>query len=270
MRANHEYSIRVVTNKLWENKTEFMFPCDRYETWTFFAVLEGSLSYTINGISGVATKDDLIICPPGLDFHRKVLSKSVTFVYCNFDWRSESSSELQYREFFTKSANYKISSVEVSHFCKKVNRLLILHPPSEIMYFKWMEHLINDLWLSIGMEKQNEVRTENMKPDRMMLDLMKKIESAAFDKIQLKDLAQQFNIGKVQLTRRFQRAFGMNPMEYVISLRLEKARKLLTETDYTIDHIAQLCGYDNGFYFSRVFSKFQHTTPSEYRRKYTL
>ncbi len=58
--------------------------------------------------------------------------------------------------------------------------------------------------------------------------------------------------------------------EYLTALRLERAKALLTDTDFTMEHVASLCGYDNGYYFSRIFEKTVKLRPSVYRRMYRL
>jgi len=54
------------------------------------------------------------------------------------------------------------------------------------------------------------------------------------------------------------------------SLRLRKAQSLLLETNKTLEDIAEKCGYKNGFYFSRRFSKKLNISPSEYRKNNKL
>ncbi|MGO4275503.1 helix-turn-helix domain-containing protein, partial [Paenibacillus sp. TAF58] len=51
-------------------------------------------------------------------------------------------------------------------------------------------------------------------------------------------------------------------------LRLQRAKSLLIDTDHTIDHIAEQCGYQNGFYLSRIFTAKLKISPSVYRRTY--
>jgi len=57
-------------------------------------------------------------------------------------------------------------------------------------------------------------------------------------------------------------------MDYLTSLRMRKARKYLLETDKTMEDIAESIGYQNGFYFSRIFKKKVGVTPSAFRKKH--
>ena len=54
-------------------------------------------------------------------------------------------------------------------------------------------------------------------------------------------------------------------MVYVVSIRIEAAKNLLTSSDITISEIASLVGYDNSLYFSRLFTKHTGTSPTAYR-----
>jgi AraC-like DNA-binding protein len=82
------------------------------------------------------------------------------------------------------------------------------------------------------------------------------------------DIADFLHIHPAHLTRRFQQVFGLTPSRYIVVTRMEKAKDLLSQTEYTIDHIARMCGYENGFYFSRVFTQFSKVNPSQYRKLY--
>jgi transcriptional regulator GlxA family with amidase domain len=91
------------------------------------------------------------------------------------------------------------------------------------------------------------------------------IRERAHEPFSMKELAGQLGLSPVQLTRRFTAAYGKTPGAYGAALRLNKARALLVETDWTLDDIARRCGYDNGFYFSRAFSTKMGMPPSHYR-----
>ena len=65
----------------------------------------------------------------------------------------------------------------------------------------------------------------------------------------------------------FKQVTGMTPMKYIVSLRINNAKYLLDNTNYNITQISNAVGYDNALYFSRLFSKREGMSPSEYRRK---
>lgn len=66
----------------------------------------------------------------------------------------------------------------------------------------------------------------------------------------------------------FKEETGQTIREYQRTLRVRKAKQLLKETDRPITEIAQLTGFSDVFYFSKVFRLEQGCSPSEYRRTY--
>lgn len=64
----------------------------------------------------------------------------------------------------------------------------------------------------------------------------------------------------------FKAQTGVSPNHYIIDKRLNKAKRLLEETDDSIEKIAELCGCDNLSQFSYIFKKWNSITPSEYRK----
>lgn len=66
----------------------------------------------------------------------------------------------------------------------------------------------------------------------------------------------------------FKETVGQTIREYQRTLRIRKAKQLLQETDKPVTEIAQLTGFSDVFYFSKVFHAQQGCSPSEYRRTY--
>lgn len=63
----------------------------------------------------------------------------------------------------------------------------------------------------------------------------------------------------------FKKETGETISEYTTRLRIETAKGLLKETDFKVLEIAEMVGYDNPHYFSRVFKKCSGMQPSKYR-----
>jgi AraC-like DNA-binding protein len=68
--------------------------------------------------------------------------------------------------------------------------------------------------------------------------------------------------------RRFQRATGMPPLEYVHTLRLEESKHLLETTDAPIEAVANEVGYADASFFGRLFRRKVGMTPAQYRRRF--
>ena len=69
--------------------------------------------------------------------------------------------------------------------------------------------------------------------------------------------------------RRFTRATGMSPMEYVHTLRLEESKHLLETTALPIEAVATEVGYEDASFFGRLFRRKVGLTPAHYRKRFT-
>lgn len=69
------------------------------------------------------------------------------------------------------------------------------------------------------------------------------------------------------LRKVFKKELGLSPLEYMTSLRMKNAERLLStvwSNGYAISEIAHMCGYENALYFSRVFRKYFGCSPTKY------
>lgn len=66
--------------------------------------------------------------------------------------------------------------------------------------------------------------------------------------------------------RNFKKFTGTTPMQFITSIRITNSQMLLETTNYAVNEIAHIVGYDNPLYFSRLFHKQKGCSPSEYRK----
>lgn len=78
-------------------------------------------------------------------------------------------------------------------------------------------------------------------------------------------LAEQFHVSLTTLNKQFNFNIQMSVNRYLRMIRLMNSRKLLLETDRTIDYIAASCGFSSNKTFNRNFKAWKGLTPSEYR-----
>lgn len=69
-------------------------------------------------------------------------------------------------------------------------------------------------------------------------------------------------------SRRFRKATGYSPVEYVQALRLEEAKQMLETTTTAIDAVAAAVGYADPVFFRRIFKRDVGTTPMRYRQMF--
>lgn len=88
------------------------------------------------------------------------------------------------------------------------------------------------------------------------------------ESLSLDQLAAMVHINKYHMVHSFTKAYGVSPINYLLSLRLQESRYLLRSTDYAMSQIAQIVGFSSPCYFSQVFHKAMGMSPREYRNTY--
>lgn len=83
----------------------------------------------------------------------------------------------------------------------------------------------------------------------------------------LEEIAGKVNYSPSYLSSVFTQKTGMSPINYFNQLKIQKSCRLLDFTDMKIKEIAFELGFSDQYYFSKVFSKFMHTSPKDYREK---
>jgi len=83
--------------------------------------------------------------------------------------------------------------------------------------------------------------------------------------LQVATLAATVNVSPSHFFVLFKRRTGCPPIDYFIRLRMQRACQLLTAGSLHVKEVAAALGYDDPFYFSRVFKSVNRVAPSEYR-----
>jgi len=93
----------------------------------------------------------------------------------------------------------------------------------------------------------------------------KYIEENVFQKIYISDLAARINLSESRFKHKFKEELGTPPNEYVLKVKIEKAKNLLSSKEVSISDIAYDLGFSSSSYFSTVFKKFQGISPTEFK-----
>ena len=88
-----------------------------------------------------------------------------------------------------------------------------------------------------------------------------------FSNEKMEKYAALCGVSETYFYRCFREWCGKSPVEYRNALRLSNAESMLRHTDMSIGEIAGLVGFDDPFYFSRVFAKHFGCSPKRYRSR---
>ena len=87
-------------------------------------------------------------------------------------------------------------------------------------------------------------------------------------KISIPYLANLCQISEDYLQKLFIKKFGIPPIKYIIQLKINHASDLLLSEQFSVTQVAELCGYDNVYYFSRQFKDHIGVTPTVFIQRY--
>ncbi len=87
------------------------------------------------------------------------------------------------------------------------------------------------------------------------------------DEFNVDEICKTIGISRIQLYRKVKALLSCNVNDYILSVRLQKAKYLLNESDMSISEIAYKVGFSSSAYFSTVFKSKFNVTPSEFREK---
>ncbi|MFX3636613.1 MAG: response regulator [Candidatus Pristimantibacillus sp.] len=129
--------------------------------------------------------------------------------------------------------------------------------------------------LRIQMENRlgvaSKILTQRHSKDNFFIhDIAKYIESHYQEDISLQDIAARFFLSREYIARKFKQEYSVTLLDYLSRIRIEKAKLLLHNPHLRIAQIAEMVGYQDEKYFSRVFKKLEGINPGEYRKDQTL
>lgn len=85
-------------------------------------------------------------------------------------------------------------------------------------------------------------------------------------KIYVENLADMINVSADYFTKMFKDSIGKTPIDYINALRINRALKLLCQTDVPVSEVAEAAGFSNPNYFNKTFKQYMNTSPLAYRK----
>ncbi|MFC5405365.1 response regulator [Cohnella soli] len=120
-----------------------------------------------------------------------------------------------------------------------------------------------------GVILYEEVRKKDKEPkDDIIGKIVEYMKSNFKEPITLETVAERFALNSSYLSRLFKQECGENFIDFLTRIRIEKASKLMLNPHLKTYEIAEIVGYENTNYFSKVFKKIIGLSPTEYREKF--
>lgn len=98
-----------------------------------------------------------------------------------------------------------------------------------------------------------------------MAQLISYVDGHFAEGVSLSELAERFYINFTYASSLFKKTTGVTFSQYITELRMKRARSMLKDPALSIARISELCGYEDSYYFNKVFKKYYGISPSAYR-----
>ena len=95
--------------------------------------------------------------------------------------------------------------------------------------------------------------------------VMEYVQENYMESITIDTIADHIGISYSYLRKLYKEATGQNLSDHLNQLRIQKAKQLLLETNYTVKEIASMCGFNHERSFSRSFTQIEGVSPSKFK-----
>lgn len=144
---------------------------------------------------------------------------------------------------------------------RMIRELTLKQPGHELFVVSQLTEILTRLTRLMAPPNTTELRSQ-----QIIMDAIEYISNELSKPLTVQELSRLLGVSVSWLNVKFKAYTGMPPMQYIITQKIAHAEHLLYTTDYPIAEIAQICGYDDPLYFSRLFHRHTKMSPREYRK----
>jgi two-component system, response regulator YesN len=152
----------------------------------------------------------------------------------------------------------------------QVNSVLQLHVNCDPMY-RDIENCMTSLDFNRWLQNMEQAIITSIlampEASNLILRMKQYIDQNYFENITLEMISDHFHLSPNYFSNLFKRETGKTFVEYLTGVRIDRARQLLKETDMKMFEISRTVGYENEYYFSRVFRKVTGIPPIQFRKR---
>ena len=157
-----------------------------------------------------------------------------------------------------------IRNMDLSHFFEELFKLEETSPSNDELYIP-VSKLIFDVMMKIALHKENDTTATRRELAYKVRVLLNK---SVTTRISINDIAKKFYRSKDDITRQFKKKYNTTPYNYLINLRIGRAKNLLVNSNKTLAEIANHLCFSSEFHFSNTFKKKVGVSPRDFKNKY--
>lgn len=224
----------------------------------------GEMDVTVDDETYHMQKYDLMLYHPGQKHSLETTEdSSCSYMSIAFTMDTGIKGNLKNRVFHTRKDLYQT----LTRFMKAIQENTPLNMELAMLHLK--EVLIL-LYQFDGEEKPagQETTLQSHYDDTMLNEILVFIHNNVYASYTVEDLCQKFSISRSSLQALFRANLGMTPKQYISELKLNEAKKLISQHEHTISQVSDLLGFTSIHYFSRRFKSYFGIAPSEYAREH--
>lgn len=222
------------------------------EDWCIMVKASGETVYTCGGKEYVCNSNSVIITPRGSNYEFRTMEAGI-FAFLTFDALQKSDEIIQ----------IPVKSCEpLLDILRKIDRLNLSRPP--LYKMSCIMETYNALMYLLKSAAPKYVPSASQKKIQPAMDYLIQNYTRPLTN---DELAAQTEYSTSHFRKLFYDVYGVSPLAYLQTLRINKAKEMLTNSVGSISEIAVLLGYAGIYDFSRAFKRETGLPPSAYARR---
>ncbi|NLK74481.1 MAG: helix-turn-helix transcriptional regulator [Clostridiales bacterium] len=239
-------------------------------------ILSGKGKYLLDGKEHEVETGDIIFCNPGTKHKHIVYNQNepiIKFIagFTNFHFKNMQANTIDFKDNDCIIHTTSELRQEISMLCYAM--ISEKESSKAGKYFMIKSYLMQMLLLiirelsEIDNTEQKGCNIESYNKSYAVNRIINYLNENYDKKISLEQIAHNMYLSPVYISKIFKEETGESPINYLIKIRLEKAKEILLSDDGdSIKNVANRVGYDDVYHFSKLFKKYYGISPLYYRK----
>lgn len=261
--------------------TSWSMEPNRHEFFEMVYMKKGNAVFEIAGKPVCLGPNDIVIIKPN-QFHKFIVKSEsgCDFIVLSFKFTNQVNNEFSgislddFLNFVRGKESGAFLTLKVSQkneIITLLNRILKEKGSNEIASEFLNYLLVLELFVLISralkMEWEDSIKYKSPKLKELIQVSIHYINNNFERDISIGDIAKYVFLSPSYFTRAFKEETGMSPISFLLKVRIDRAREMLTDTDMKVSDIALSVGFSNQQRFNEIFKKYVKATPMQYRKQ---